>query len=181
MNLKVKQLKRSVLVLYYSLQDPAVGCLPKVIVAVVLAYALSPLDLIPDFIPVLGILDDLILLPGLIWLAVHLIPADAFERARRRAQDEPLDLGENWFAAFVIFLLWDAALIGALYILFRYLDHDFSSYLAWLPMAMLGFALVMAQAGWWAHVCYFATGIPPDIARGQRHSSLDQKLLCGSA
>jgi len=45
-----------------------VGWAPRVIAAFVLAYALSPLDLIPDFIPVLGILDDLILLPGMIWL-----------------------------------------------------------------------------------------------------------------
>lgn len=62
------QLKRSVLALFYASQDPSVGWAPRVIAAFVLAYALSPLDLIPDFIPVLGILDDLILLPGMIWL-----------------------------------------------------------------------------------------------------------------
>ena len=63
-----EQLKRSVLALFYASQDPSVGWAPRVIAAFVLAYALSPLDLIPDFIPVLGILDDLILLPGMIWL-----------------------------------------------------------------------------------------------------------------
>lgn len=56
------------LALFYASQDPAVGWAPRVIAAFVLAYALSPVDLIPDFIPVLGILDDLILLPGMIWL-----------------------------------------------------------------------------------------------------------------
>lgn len=50
----------------------------------VLAYALSPLDLIPDFIPILGLLDDLLLLPGLIWLAIHLIPKEA--SAHRHSQ-----------------------------------------------------------------------------------------------
>lgn len=140
--------------------------------AVVLAYALSPLDLIPDFIPILGIVDDLVLLPGLIWLAVRLIPADALERAKQKAQDEPLQLDKNWFAAFVICLLWDAALIGALYIGLRYLGQDPFSYLGWLSMAVLGAVLVIAQAGWW---CY-ATSIAP-VAQDQRRSSLDQTLL----
>lgn len=63
-----KQLKRSVLALFYATHDPGVGWAPKVIAVIVLAYALSPMDLIPDFIPVLGILDDLLLLPGMIWL-----------------------------------------------------------------------------------------------------------------
>ena len=54
--------------------------------AQVLAYALSPLDLIPDFIPILGLLDDLLLLPGLIWLAIHLIPKEA--SAHRHAQED---------------------------------------------------------------------------------------------
>ncbi len=56
------------LALFYASQDPSVGWAPRVIAAFVLAYALSPMDLIPDFIPVLGFLDDLILLPGMIWL-----------------------------------------------------------------------------------------------------------------
>ena len=63
-----KQLKKNVLALYYATQDPDVGWAPRVIAAFVLAYALSPMDLIPDFIPVLGIVDDLILLPGMLWL-----------------------------------------------------------------------------------------------------------------
>lgn len=63
-----KQLKRNVLAVYYATLDPAVGWAPRCIAAVALAYALSPMDLIPDFIPVLGIIDDLILLPGLLWL-----------------------------------------------------------------------------------------------------------------
>ncbi|KAA6416528.1 MAG: putative membrane spanning [Trebouxia sp. A1-2] len=77
-----KQLKTSVLALFYASQDPAVGWAPRVIAAFVLAYALSPVDLIPDFIPVLGILDDLILLPGMIWLAVKLIPDSVWQIAQ---------------------------------------------------------------------------------------------------
>lgn len=59
-----KKTKREVLALYYAAQDPEVGWLPKGVTAIALAYALSPLDLIPDFIPILGLVDDLIILPG---------------------------------------------------------------------------------------------------------------------
>jgi len=59
-----KKIKRDVLALYYATQDPEVGWLPKAVTAIALAYALSPLDLIPDFIPIVGLVDELIILPG---------------------------------------------------------------------------------------------------------------------
>ncbi len=79
---------------------------------IVVAYALSPIDLIPDFIPVLGLLDELVLLPGLIWLAIRLIPPPLFEVCRAQAdewwasrQAEPVNY---WGLAFVM-LIWFAA------------------------------------------------------------------------
>lgn len=60
----VKKMKREVLAVYYAIQDPEVGYLPRAVAGVALAYALSPLDLIPDFIPILGLIDDLLILPG---------------------------------------------------------------------------------------------------------------------
>ena len=73
-------------------RDPVVRLPPsghalvrKLLAAFVVAYALSPIDLIPDFIPVLGYLDDALLLPGLIWLNIRLIPADVLEECRQRA------------------------------------------------------------------------------------------------
>lgn len=107
-----KALKREVLALYYASLDPSVGCLPKVIVGFAIAYALSPIDLIPDFIPVLGILDDLLLLPGLLWLARRLIPDDAMQRARARADTEPLRLEKHLGAAMVFLLLWLCAFMA---------------------------------------------------------------------
>jgi len=71
----VKQLKRDVLALYYAVHDPRTPLLSKLLPWLVLAYALSPIDLIPDFIPVLGFLDDMLLLPLGLWLSVKLIPA----------------------------------------------------------------------------------------------------------
>lgn len=72
----VKQLKRDVLALYYAVHDPRTPLLSKILPWLVLAYALSPLDLIPDFIPVLGFLDDMLLLPVGLWLSVKLIPKE---------------------------------------------------------------------------------------------------------
>ena len=62
-------------------------------------------DLIPDFIPVLGILDDLVLLPAMIWVAIKIIPCHVMVDARARAEQEPLRLARNWCMAVFIFLM----------------------------------------------------------------------------
>ena len=68
-------LKRDVLVLWLAARDPRVPLGAKLLAGAVAAYALSPIDLIPDFIPVLGLLDDLLIVPAGIWLTLRLIPA----------------------------------------------------------------------------------------------------------
>lgn len=72
--------------MYLAVKDPRVPWYAKLVAGAVVAYALSPIDLIPDFIPVLGYLDDLILLPLGIALAVRLIPPDLLEEHRKEAQ-----------------------------------------------------------------------------------------------
>ncbi|GLC65229.1 hypothetical protein PLESTF_000266000 [Pleodorina starrii] len=114
-----KALKREVLAVYYSMQDPRTPWLAKVLAFLVLAYALSPLDLIPDFIPVLGILDDLILLPLMIAAAIALLPRGVMEQARRRAAEEPLRLARNWPMAVLIAGLWLACVEWLVYWLVR--------------------------------------------------------------
>ena len=91
---------------------PRVGWLPRLFIVFVLGYALSPIDLIPDFIPILGILDDVLLLPAMFWLAVKLIPLPVMESATRRAQEEPLRLRKNWFIALLILVLWEVVAFG---------------------------------------------------------------------
>ena len=104
---KAKELKRELLVLHLAAKDKKTGWLPKLVIGLVLAYALSPIDLIPDFIPVLGFLDDLILVPLGIKLAIHLIPKEIIAEYRKKlAESAPADLPKTWGFAVFILLIW---------------------------------------------------------------------------
>ena len=100
-------LRRDVVALWIAARDPHVPWYAKATAGAVAAYALSPIDLIPDVIPVLGYFDDLLIVPAGIWLAVRMIgPALMAEfRARASAASRPRSYG----AAIVILLLWLAA------------------------------------------------------------------------
>jgi len=82
---RIGALLREVRVLYYVARDPRTPWYAKALAGAVVAYALSPIDLIPDFIPVLGYLDDAVLVPLGIWLAFRLVPAEVLAEARTRA------------------------------------------------------------------------------------------------
>lgn len=87
---RVQQLKRETYALYLAYRDPRLPWYARLWVAIVVGYALSPIDLIPDFIPVLGYLDDLVLIPLGLMIAVKLIPAPVLAECRVRAQEELL-------------------------------------------------------------------------------------------
>lgn len=82
-----RALQREVLALWFACRDPATPCLARCAAVLVVAYALSPIDLIPDFIPLLGYLDELIILPAAIWLILRLLPAPVLARARQQANE----------------------------------------------------------------------------------------------
>ncbi len=103
-------LKRDVVVLWLAARDPRVGNGAKLLAALFAAYALSPIDLIPDFIPVLGLLDDLLLVPAGIWLALRLIDPALIAELRERAEAE--DRPASPLGAAMVVLAWFAALIG---------------------------------------------------------------------
>ena len=103
-----KHLKREVLTLYCAAQDPRTPLLARVGAVLITAYALSPIDLIPDFIPVLGLLDDIILVPIGVWLVLKLIPVNIINEARAKAgllEKKPISLGGLIF----MILLWGLA------------------------------------------------------------------------
>ncbi len=81
-----QHIKREGLTLWFAMRDPATPRVARVLLMIVVGYALSPIDLIPDFVPLFGYLDDALLLPGLIWIALQLIPAPVLEANRARAQ-----------------------------------------------------------------------------------------------
>ena len=104
---RARALKRDTLALYYAVRDPRTPLIAKVVAGLVVAYALSPIDLIPDFIPVLGYLDDVILVPLGILLSLKLIPADVLAAARIKA-DATLERPINRVAGVVIVAIWIA-------------------------------------------------------------------------
>ncbi len=117
MNLKdrAKKLKIQIPTIYLVLKDKETPILPKILAFVTVVYALSPIDLIPDFIPVLGYLDDVILLPLLIALTIKLIPKEVYERNHEKAKDiwqngKP----KQWYYAVPIIIIWLIVLLVVL-------------------------------------------------------------------
>ena len=109
---KAKQLKTDVPAVFLALKGKNTPWYAKLFAALTVAYALSPVDLIPDFIPVLGYLDDLIILPLLVALTVKCIPKDVFEEYRKQAQMMWQDgKPKNWYYALPILLVWALILI----------------------------------------------------------------------
>jgi uncharacterized membrane protein YkvA (DUF1232 family) len=104
---RVRQLKQEQLAIYIACKDPRVPWYARVFAGFVVAYALSPIDLIPDVIPILGYLDDLILVPLGIILVLKMIPPAVLTECREKAeaamnQDKPT----SWIAAIVIVAIW---------------------------------------------------------------------------
>ncbi|HEX8220506.1 MAG TPA: YkvA family protein [Chloroflexia bacterium] len=103
---RARQLKTEVYALYLAYRDPRVSWPARIFAACVVAYAFSPIDLIPDPIPVLGYLDDLVLIPLGIALARRLIPAEVLAECRDRARIEVATKPVNKVAAAVIVAVW---------------------------------------------------------------------------
>jgi uncharacterized membrane protein YkvA (DUF1232 family) len=112
-----KRLKRDGVALWFARKHPGTPWHAKALGVLVVAYALSPIDLIPDFIPVLGYVDDLLLLPALVWLAVQLLPSDVLADCRAAA-DDWLATGRRPTSpagAVLIVVLWIALGVAAWY------------------------------------------------------------------
>ena len=108
---RAQKLKTDIPAVFLALKEKRTPWYAKIIAAVVVVYALSPIDLIPDFIPVLGYLDDLIILPALIAWCVRSIPSDVFADCRSRSEGmwgggKP----EKWYYAIPFVLIWVAVL-----------------------------------------------------------------------
>jgi uncharacterized membrane protein YkvA (DUF1232 family) len=103
--IKARALKVQTIALYYAMRDPRVPWYAKAWGAVVVAYAFSPIDLIPDFIPVLGYLDDLVLIPLGVALTLRMIPPAVMAECQARAEASQ-GIHRSWIAAAIIILVW---------------------------------------------------------------------------
>jgi len=85
--------------------------------ALIIGYAICPIDFIPDFIPLLGQLDDLIIVPAGIALVIKMIPKNVMEECRQKATDEPIDTRTKWVVALIIIFIW----AFAIYLIIRFI------------------------------------------------------------
>ncbi len=118
-----KKLHQEVYAVYLAQKDPRTPWYAKVLAAAIVAYAFSPIDLIPDPIPVIGYLDDLLIVPLGIALLVRLIPPEVFQECRQKAREElERPRKKNWIAAGIIILIWIVLFWLAMRIILRLLS-----------------------------------------------------------
>ena len=108
----VKKIKSDIPALFFALKEKETPVVAKIMAGITVAYALSPIDLIPDFIPILGYLDDFILLPLLIALTVKLIPKAILETSRLKAEEmSNKRLSKKWYYSIPVVLSWCILLV----------------------------------------------------------------------
>jgi uncharacterized membrane protein YkvA (DUF1232 family) len=112
---RTKRLKTEVYALCLAMKDPRVPWYAKLLMALVIGYAISPIDLIPDFIPVIGQIDDLIIVPAGIALVIKMTPKSVMEEYRQKATTEPINTRTKWVVAAIIVSIW----VLVIYFVFR--------------------------------------------------------------
>ncbi|MGV2876274.1 DUF1232 domain-containing protein [Macrococcus capreoli] len=124
MNLKQRayQLKIDVPAIFIALQKKETPILAKALALLTIIYALSPIDLIPDFIPVFGYLDDVILLPLFISLTIKLIPVEIFKQCQQEAQSLTRKDLKSWYFALPILIIW----LVTLYVLVQLFNYFYN-------------------------------------------------------
>ena len=114
------RLKSEIKALYLAFRHPDTPVFAKVWVGCVVAYAISPIDLIPDFIPIIGYLDDLVLLPLGIWLAIKMIPPDVLAECRSNASKPMEYTGPiRWVFVLIISIFWIGIILSLSVILWK--------------------------------------------------------------
>lgn len=104
---KAKELLKNIPAVFLVMKDRETPAAAKILAAVTVAYALSPIDLIPDFIPVIGYLDDIIILPLLIALIIKIIPKDVWEKCKAQSAEMWKDgKPKKWYFAIPVIVIW---------------------------------------------------------------------------
>ena len=112
LRIDAEKLRLELSALFLVYQDPRTPWYAKLFTALVVAYALSPIDLIPDFVPVLGYLDDLLIVPLGISLALRMVPSDVIEDCRERAKSAQSEVQHrSWLGISLVVIAWLAVLL----------------------------------------------------------------------
>lgn len=114
---RARALKNEAFAVYLAAKDPRTPWYAKAVAFLTIAYAFSPIDLIPDFIPILGYLDDLFIVPAGIALAVRMIPPEVLAEARGKVATSGLDRSVGYIGAGLIVVVWIVSLIGVVYLI----------------------------------------------------------------
>jgi len=118
LKLHARTLKKEIIAIYLAAGDPRTPWYAKAIALLTVAYALSPIDLIPDFIPILGYLDDLFIVPAGIALAIRLIPDQVLEEARVQAAGSGVERRVGYVGMGIILFVWIVILISVIRLTF---------------------------------------------------------------
>jgi uncharacterized membrane protein YkvA (DUF1232 family) len=121
---RARALKNEAFAVYLAAKDSRTPWYAKVVAFITIAYALSPIDLIPDFIPVLGYLDDLLIVPAGIALAIRLIPAEVLEEAREVVATRGVERSVGYIGAGIIIIIWILAIIWSVSIILRLVENS---------------------------------------------------------
>ncbi len=119
LRVRARALKNEAFAVYLAAKDPRTPWYAKALIFFVVAHTFSPIDLIPDFIPILGYLDDLIITPGGLWLAVRLIPPEVLAEARATAATQGFDRRVGYVGMALIIMAWIVILMGVIYLILR--------------------------------------------------------------
>ena len=111
---RARALKNEALAVYLAAKDPRTPWYAKAVAFLTTAYAFSPIDLIPDFIPILGYLDDLFIVPAGIALAIRLIPVEVLAEARETVASQSVERSVSYVGAGLIIFMWIVILIGVI-------------------------------------------------------------------
>lgn len=104
---RAKKLKTDIPAIFFALKDKETPFIAKIFAAITVAYALSPIDLVPDFIPILGYLDDVILLSVLVAVTIRLIPKDVMDKKREQSEGMwDAEKSKKWYYAIPIVMIW---------------------------------------------------------------------------
>jgi len=110
-NISKLNIKNNLKIIYFALKENDLPLFTKFLIIFTLGYALSPIDIIPDFIPILGYLDDIVIIPFLLNIIIKSIPENIISKARVKAIKEEINFKKNWFAGIFILIIWLIILI----------------------------------------------------------------------